>query len=86
MRTPHTYINSFVALQDASNHRLVNNSNPAMDTKDPYPRLELDDPRRFQTDRQILESAVDLSQSCLTNTQKIEFFDPLEKYKDESWL
>ena len=53
-----------------------------MDTKDPYPWLELDDPRRFQTDRQILESAVDLLQSCLTNTQKIEFFDLLEKYKD----
>ena len=45
-------------------------------------RLELDDPRHFQTDRQILESAVDLSQSCLTSTQKVEFFDLLEKYKD----
>ena len=44
--------------------------------------LELDDPRCFQTDRQILESAVDLSQSCLTSTQKVEFFDLLEKYKD----
>ena len=49
---------------------------------DPYPWLELDDPRRFQTDRQILESAVDLSQSSLTNAQKIEFIDLLEKYKD----
>ena len=82
MRTPHTYVTSFVALQDASNHRLVNNPTPAMDTKDPYPWLELNDPRRFQTDRQILKSAVDLSQSFLTNTQKIEFFDLLKKYKD----
>ena len=53
-----------------------------MDTQDPYPWLELDDPRRFQTVRQILESAVDLLQSCLTRTQKVEFFDLLEKYKD----
>ena len=82
MKTPHTYVTSFTALQDASNHRLENNPTPAMDTKDPYLWLELDDPRRFQTDRQILESAVDLSQSCLTSTQKIEFFDLLEKYKD----
>ena len=53
-----------------------------MDTKYPYPWLELDDPRRFQTDREILESAMDLSQSCLTRAQKIEFFYLLEKYKD----
>ena len=75
MRTLHTYVTYFAALQDASNHRLVNNPTPAMDTKDPYLWLELNDPRRFQTDRQILKSAVDLSQSWLTNTQKIEFFD-----------
>ena len=74
MKIPHTYVTSFAALQDTSNHRLENNPTPAMDTKDPYPWLELDDPRRFQTDRQILESAVDLLQSCLTSTQKIDFF------------
>ena len=53
-----------------------------MDTKDPNPWLEFDDPRRFQTDREILELAVDLSQSCLTKTQQVEFMDVLEKYKD----
>ena len=53
-----------------------------MDTQDPYLWLELDDPRHFQTDRQILESALDLSQSCLTITQKLSYFDLLEKYKD----
>ena len=53
-----------------------------MDTKDPYPWLESDDPRRFQTDREILELAVDLSQSCLTKTQQVEFMDVLEKYKE----
>ena len=82
IKIPHTYVTSFAALQDASNHRLENNPTPVMDIKDPYPWLELDDPRRFQTDRQILKSAVDLLQSCLTNTQKIEFLDLLEKYKD----
>ena len=82
MKTPHTYVTSFTAFQDASNYRLENNPTPVMDTKDPYSWLELDDIRRFQTDRQILESAVDLSQSCLTSAQKVEFFDLLEKYKD----
>ena len=82
MKMPHTYVTSFTAFQDASNYRLENNPTPVMDTKDPYPWLELDDIRCFQTDRQILESAVDLSQSCLTSAQKVEFFGLLEKYKD----
>ena len=82
MKMPHTYVTSFTALQDASNHRLDNNLTLVMDTQDPYPWLELDNPRQFQTDRQILESAVDLSQSCLTSTQKVEFFYFLEKYKN----
>ena len=55
---------------------------PCRDTKDPYPWLDLADPRRFQTDRQILESAIDLSQSSLTPKQKIEFYDLLTEYSD----
>ena len=51
MKTPHTYVTSFTALQDAPNYRLDNNLTPVMDTQDPYPWLELDDPRHFQTDR-----------------------------------
>ena len=82
MKTPHTYVTSFTVMQDASNYRLESTPTPVMDTKDPYPWLEFDDPRRFQTDREILELAVNLSQSCLTNTQKTEFMDVLEKYKD----
>ena len=71
MKRPHTYVTSFAVLQDASNYRLDNNLTPVTDTQDPYPWLELDDPRHFRTDRQILESAVDLSQSCLTSTQRL---------------
>ena len=37
MKTPHTYVTSFAALQDASNHRLDNNLTLVMDTQDPYP-------------------------------------------------
>ena len=74
MKTPHIYVTSFIVFQDASNYRLDNNLTPAIDTQDPYPWLELDDSRQFQTDRQILESAVDLSQSCLTSAQNIAVF------------
>ena len=68
--------------RDSSNYRLDNNPAPITDIQDPYLWLELDDSRHFLTDRQILESAVDLSQSCLTSTQKVEFIHLLEKYKD----
>ena len=37
MKMLHTYVTSFVALQDASNQRLENNPTHAIDTKDPYP-------------------------------------------------
>ena len=52
------------------------------DTQDPYPWLDTADPRRFQTDRQILESAIDLSQSSLTTTEKQQFYDLLEEFSD----
>ena len=81
IKTPHTYVTSLAVLQDTLNHRLENIPTHVMDTRDSYPWLELDDPRRFQTDREILETAVNLSQSCLTQAQQIEFIDLLEKYK-----
>ena len=37
MKTPHTYVTSFTALQDASNYRLQNNLTPVTDNQDPYP-------------------------------------------------
>ena len=36
MKTPHTYVTSFTALQDASNHRLDNNLTLVMDPENPY--------------------------------------------------
>ena len=44
IKTSHTYVTSFAALQDAPNHRLDSNPTPATDIQDPYPWLELDDP------------------------------------------
>ena len=53
-----------------------------VDTKDPYPWLDLDDVRRFQTDRQILEQKIDLSESCLSAQEKHQFYDLLTDYSD----
>ena len=55
---------------------------PPIGPLDPYPWLDANDPRRFKTDREILESAINLSDSCLTEAQRIEFYDVLEEHKD----
>ena len=81
-KIPHTYVTSFTSMVDSSADRFQSSLTPVTDTQDPYLWLKLDDPRRFQTDREILETAIDLSESCLTDTQHFEFLNVLEKYKD----
>ena len=54
---------------------------PPLDNTDPYPWLDPQDPRRFQTDRELLEQLIDLSESSLTTSEKEEFCDLLEEYK-----
>ena len=54
----------------------------ALSNQDPYPWLDPQDPRRFQTDRELLEQLIiDLSDSCLTPLEKEQFYDLLEQYK-----
>ena len=52
-----------------------------MGNKVPYPWLATQDPRKFQTDREILEQLIDLSESSLTPSMKEEFYELLEEYK-----
>ena len=47
----------------------------------PYSWLAPQDPRRFQTDREILEQLIDLSESSLTSSPKEEVYDSLDAYK-----
>ena len=60
----------------------LEHSEPPVDTQDPYPWLELDDPCRLKTDQQILEESIDLSQSCLSPEERIQFYDLLTEYSD----
>ena len=39
-------------------------------SSDPYPWLEPNDSRRILTERQIIESTIELSQSCLSKEQE----------------
>ena len=57
-----------------------------MGNKVPYPWLAPQDSKRFQTDREILEQLIDLSESSLTPSMKEEFYDLLDKYKKYFYL
>ena len=52
-----------------------------MGNKVPYPWLASQDLKRFQTDREVLEQLIDLSESSLTPSMKEEFYELLEEYK-----
>ena len=71
-------MSSIISEQHAD--RLIHEE-PALSTKDPYPWLDPQDPRRFQTDRELLEKTIDLSESYLTPKEKEQFYDLLEEYK-----
>ena len=68
------------SISDQTYDRLIHEE-PALGTQDPYPWLDPQDPRRFQTDRELLEQLIDLSESSLTPSEKEEFYDLLEQYK-----
>ena len=50
---------------------------------DPYPWLTEDDPRRHQTDEEILYEKVDLSNSAMSRKEKTRLMKMLIKYRDE---
>ena len=49
---------------------------------DPYPWLTKDDPRRFQSDEEILYEKIDLSDSALSRKEKARLMKMLMKYRD----
>ena len=57
----------------------MNHEKPEFDL---YPWLAEDDPRRFQTDAEILYDKIDLSDSALTRKEKAKLMKMLLKYRD----
>ena len=49
--------------------------------KDPYPWLDDNDPRRHMTDKELLESTIDLSEAYITEKQKQALYKILLKYR-----
>ena len=49
---------------------------------DPYPWLADDDPRRYQSDEEIMCEKIDLSNSALSRKEKAKLMKMLIKYRD----
>ena len=47
--------------------------------QDPYPWLDKEDPRRFQTDDELIQSKIDLSDSVLNTDERNEIMDRLKQ-------
>ena len=77
---PLIFTSNLASISEPYVDRLIHEE-PPLDTKDPYPWLDPQDPRRFQTDRELLEQLIDLSESSLTDSEKEQFYDLLEEYK-----
>ena len=50
--------------------------------KEKYPWLEDNDERKYMTDREILDTYIDLDKSCLTDSEKTEIRGMIYKCKD----
>ena len=50
--------------------------------KDKYPWLEDSDERKHITDKEILDKYIDLNNSCLPNSEKIQVRYMIHEYKD----
>ena len=49
---------------------------------DKYPWLDLEDERRYMTDREILEKYIDLKNSCLDKEEKVKVMNKLFEYRE----
>ena len=64
------------------NERYLEKSKNAQDDNDRYPWLAKDDPRRHQTDAEILYEKIDLKESALTRKEKAKLMKMILRYRD----
>ena len=62
--------------------RYSERSQNIQDNTDRYPWLAKDDPRRYQTDAEILYEKIDLKDSALTKKEKAKLMKMILKYRD----
>ena len=68
--------------QTIRNEGYSEKSQTTQDKNDRYPWLAKDDPRRYQTDAEILYEKIDLKDSALTRKEKAQLMKMILKYRD----
>ena len=58
------------------------NKKATNNNQNPYPWLDKEDPRRFCTDDELIESKIDLSKSILTSEEKTEVVEMLKQKRE----
>ena len=69
----------FNCMIDYVNDSTHNQQDPT--PSDPYPWLDPNNPRRHQTDEEILNNTINLSHSCLSSTEKMQLMTVIKQYK-----
>ena len=68
--------------QTIRNEGYSEKSQTTQDNNDRYPWLAKDDPRRYQTDAEILYEKIDLKESALTKKEKAKLMKMILRYRD----
>ena len=82
-KDPKEQLDEYHKMSRASrDERYSERSQNILDNTDKYPWLAKDDPRRYQTDAEILYEKIDLKDSALTKKEKARLMKMILKYRD----
>ena len=82
-KDPKEHLDEYHKMSRASrDERYSERSQNIQDNTDRYPWLAKDDPRRYQTDVEILYEKIDLKDSALTKKEKAKMMKMILKYRD----
>ena len=82
-KDPKEHLDEYHKMSRASrDERYSKRSHNIQDNTDRYPWLAKDDPRRYQTDAEILYQKIDLKDSALTKKEKAKLVKMILKYRD----
>ena len=80
---PKDHIDEYFRMSKISSKRDNSRSdNDTTSNTDKYPWLDEDDPRRHQTDAEILYEKIDLKESALSRKEKAKLMKLIKKYRD----
>ena len=82
-KDPKDQLDDYLKMSKANTDEIYSQrSQNTQDNNDKYPWLAKDDPRRYQTDAEILYEKIDLKESALTKKEKAKLMKMILKYRE----